>query len=231
MPTTRFYFNRCMAILATLPVVAITSTAHAGPVALHKLGAKVKVSVSVVTSFREVDVTIENKSSAARTISINGSHWFKSPDSKVQDLAVVFPVQVTVGAKKTRVVRVKTACRQADRASPSTGLAMKLGKTRSLHLKFGGLIAGYHHALLHQMIATATGSEHHDTTDKKQHFLQLMTWIYFRSTQKHMVQFAQKHIFKGDQKRSKAFVEKLHPLAKKAIDLYKAAPIPVPALP
>lgn len=229
-------FNRafgCAAVLAVFMVVFPGAAAFAQTVELHKRGSRIKVSVAVVTSFREVDVKIQNQSSSSRTLSINGSHWFKSLDgnTKYQDLAVVFPIRVTVGANATKVVRVRTACKQADRTPPTTGLVMKPGKTKTTDRKFGGLIAGYHSPLLHQIIATSTGSQHHATDKKKQEFLQLMTWIYFQSKRDHMEKFATKHMFKGNKAKAKQFVARLYPLAQKAINLYKAAPIPVPILP
>ena len=214
------------AVLAAGMLLVSDGVVFAQDMELRHGGPKTEVSVVVGHGFRAVDVTIKNRSGSSRTFSIAGSTWFQSFDgsTKYQDLAVVFPIRVKVMAAETKQVRVKTACKQADRAPPPTGLVMKLGKPTATDKKFGHLIAGYHAPILHGMIAASTGSRHHATSEKKQEFLQLMTWIYYGSKRPHMVQFATKHIFKGNKARAKLLVKTLYPLAKKAIELYKATP-------
>ena len=226
--------KRRIGLWSCMVMMMVTPGAFAETVRLDAPGAGVEVKAEVLEPVKSVEVMIRNRSGSEKTIELTADQWFQSQDGSTtyQDLAIVFPVEVTVPGGQTKRVIVKTACKQAQRGAAPVGHPLKLGKTNREDRNFGNLIVAYHAPGFHETVVTMTGSQYHDTEEKKRNFLQLTTWIYYESEKRHMVQFAAQHMFGGDERAARNFVDTFYGPAKKAIQMYKAMGIPgIPGTP
>lgn len=169
-------------------------------------------------TYRSIEVAVANTSSSTKTVTFPYGAFFNAESDRYQDLAVVFPDQVTVGPGEVKTINVKTTCMHAGRGVAGVGY---VAWTPDRDAALGDVLRFYD--LNRPSIEAATGPENHDTVEKRHNFLQLLVWTYYRADKKHMKRFAKQYMFDGDEAAADEFIETFYPLAKMAIDLYKAA--------
>ena len=60
----------------------------------------------------------------------------------------------------------------------------------------------------------------------KRFLLQMMTWVYYKSSRQDMVEFAAVNLYNGDRAKAKQMVDAIYPIAEQAIDPSKPRKTP-----
>ena len=142
--------------------------------------------------------------------------FFENENNSEQDLVNLFNKELEVPANGTSFITLSTACANPGKAAPMIG---RINWSYSYDQKIGVLLDSYHSN--RTAVEFMTGPQHHNTAEKRHHFLQMFVWVYYDASKKQILDFATKYIFEGDRRAAENYVDLYYPIAKLFIDTYK----------
>ena len=167
--------------------------------------------------FKSMHVKISNFSKNSINVHFPPGGIFINKENTEQNLMILFYEKYSLNSGETKEVKISTACIDPKKKAPRKG---RDNWDYSYDKKVGDLIYYYHQN--RSLVELATGSEYHDTKEKRHNFLQMCIWVYYNAEKKQIIDFATKYIFNGDKQLAISFVDVFYPLAVSFINIYKA---------
>ena len=177
---------------------------------------QIDITATSEGTYKIINVEVSNFGSEAVNVIFPEGGVFVNLDSTEQNLVILFYDKLSIGAGKSEEIVIGTACANPKRKIPSK---RRTTWVYDYDAKVGDLIRYYHQN--RGFIELMTGSEHHDSFDKRHNFLQMCVWVYYNADKKQILDFATKYLFEGDKEQAKLFVDVFYPLAVTFINIYK----------
>lgn len=177
------------------------------------------VDISAISNgtFKSISVKISNFTNEALKVNFPEGGVFINKSDSEQNLIVLFYDYLSLNPNSSSEIIIGTACANPKRKVPSNG---RTNWTYTFDKKVGELISFYHSN--RSMVELVTGSEYHDTQNKRHNFLQMCVWVYYKADKEQILNFATKYIFDNDKQSAKEFVDLFYPLALTFINVYKS---------
>ena len=187
--------------------------------AFYKLNNNSQIDIIATSSgsYKVIKVEISNFSSESVNVYFPPGGIFVNLDSTEQNLVLLFNKKVLIEAGKYKEISIGTACANPKRKVPRKN---RRNWKFSYDQKVGGLINYYHEN--RPFVEMVTGSEHHNTFDKRHNFLQMCVWIYYNADKKHILDFATRYLFDGDKNQASLYIDVFYPIAVTFINIYKS---------
>ena len=138
--------------------------------------------------FKNISVELSNFGNSTTKIYFPVGGMFVNLDSAEQNLVVLFNDVIEVKPDIKEKIIISTACANPKRKPPKNG---RTTWVFDYDPKIGDLIQYYHDN--RGMVELLTGSEHHNSFDKRHNFLQMCVWVYFDADKKQITDFATKY--------------------------------------
>ena len=177
---------------------------------------QIDITATSEGTYKIINVEVSNFGSETVNVIFPEGGIFVNLDSTEQNLVILFYDKLSIGAGKSEEIVIGTACANPKRKIPSK---RRTTWVYDYDAKVGDLIRYYHQN--RGLIEMMTGSEHHDSFDKRHNFLQMCVWVYYNADKKQILDFATKYLFEGDKEQAKLFVDVFYPLAVTFINIYK----------
>jgi len=177
---------------------------------------QIDITATSEGTYKIINVEVSNFGSEAVNVVFPEGGIFVNLDSTEQNLVILFYDKLSIGAGESEEIVIGTACANPKRKIPSKRRTTWVYDYDS---KVGDLIRYYHQN--RGLIEMMTGSEHHDSFEKRHNFLQMCVWVYYNAEKKQILDFATKYLFDGDKEKAKLFVDVFYPLAVTFINIYK----------
>jgi len=177
---------------------------------------QIDITATSQGTYKIINVEVSNFGSETVNVIFPEGGIFVNLDSTEQNLVILFYDKLSIGAGKSEEIVIGTACANPKRKIPSK---RRTTWVYDYDAKVGDLIRYYHQN--RGFIELMTGSEHHDSFDKRHNFLQMCVWVYYNADKKQILDFATKYLFEGDKEQAKLFVDVFYPLAVTFINIYK----------
>ena len=177
---------------------------------------QIDITATSEGTYKIINVEVSNFGSETVNVIFPEGGIFVNLDSTEQNLVILFYDKLSIGAGKSEEIVIGTACANPKRKIPSK---RRTTWVYDYDAKVGDLIRYYHQN--RGFIELMTGSEHHDSFDKRHNFLQMCVWVYYNADKKQILDFATKYLFEGDKEQAKLFVDVFYPLAVTFINIYK----------
>ena len=177
---------------------------------------QIDITATSQGTYKIINVEVSNFGSETVNVIFPEGGIFVNLDSTEQNLVILFYDKLSIGAGKSEEIVIGTACANPKRKIPSK---RRTTWVYDYDAKVGDLIRYYHQN--RGFIELMTGSEHHDSFDKRHNFLQMCVWVYYNADKKQILDFATKYLFDGDKEQAKLFVDVFYPLAVTFINIYK----------
>lgn len=206
-----------MAVVA-FGLVLLASTANAQNEPWRETDVRgLELEVTSQGSFQQLDLKVTNKTAQRKTLRLGHGTFFNPGSDALQPLVITANVRAVVEARQTIHVTVKTACMDAAKGVSESGYTQW---ERREDKGLGALIHFYQSQ--RELVAAATGPQHHDTEEERARFLQMMVWAYQGNNEADVESFALKYMFDGDAAATRAFMTSVYPFARIALEVYKA---------
>ena len=176
---------------------------------------QIDITATSQGTYKIINVEVSNFGSEAVNVIFPEGGVFVNLDSTEQNLVILFYDKLSIGAGKSEEIVIGTACANPKRKIPSK---RRTTWVYDYDAKVGDLIRYYHQN--RGFIELMTGSEHHDSFDKRHNFLQMCVWVYYNADKKQILDFATKYLFDGDKEQAKLFVDVFYPIAVTFINIY-----------
>ena len=177
---------------------------------------QIDITATSEGTYKIINVEVSNFGSETVNVIFPEGGIFVNLDSTEQNLVILFYDKLSVGSGKSEEIVIGTACANPKRKIPSK---RRTTWVYDYDVKVGDLIRYYHQN--RGFVEMLTGSEHHDSFDKRHNFLQMCVWVYYDADKKQILDFATKYLFDGDKEKAKLFVDAFYPLAVTFINIYK----------
>ena len=177
---------------------------------------QIDITATSQGTYKIINVEVSNFGSETVNVIFPEGGIFVNLDSTEQNLVILFYDKLSIGAGKSEEIVIGTACANPKRKIPSK---RRTTWVYDYDAKVGDLIRYYHQN--RGFIELMTGSEHHDSFDKRHNFLQMCVWVYYNADKNQILDFATKYLFDGDKEQAKLFIDVFYPLAVTFINIYK----------
>jgi len=177
---------------------------------------QIDITATSEGTYKIINVEVSNFGSETVNVIFPEGGIFVNLDSTEQNLVILFYDKLSIGAGKSEEIVIGTACANPKRKIPSK---RRTTWVYDYDAKVGDLIRYYHQN--RGFIELMTGSEHHDSFDKRHNFLQMCVWVYYNADKNQILDFATKYLFDGDKEQAKLFIDVFYPLAVTFINIYK----------
>jgi hypothetical protein len=168
-------------------------------------------------SYKVINVDVSNFGSESVEIIFPVGGIFINLDSTEQNLVVLFNDKLLIDPGKNKQISIGTACANPKRKVPAN---KRTTWQFDYNRKVGDLINYYHDN--RPIVEMLTGSEYHNTIEKRHNFLQMCVWIYYDANKKHILDFATKYIFEGNKEQAVLYIDVFYPIAVTFINIYKS---------
>tara|TARA_B100002052_G_C15834515_1_gene577066 strand:+ start:136 stop:786 length:651 start_codon:yes stop_codon:yes gene_type:complete len=166
--------------------------------------------------FKEMHVSLKNDSDKSVVVHFPNGGVFVNGNDAQQDLVVVISDNIKLAPGKSSDIKIYTVCASPGKQAPNYG---NDSWTYSFDERIEPLLTFYSEN--RSVVELATGSEFHDTFEKRHNFLQMCVWVFYDAKEKDVLNFATKNLFNNNKERAQDYFDIFYPAAVTFIKLYK----------